>query len=214
MAAAADCGKTDGAGKMLIFTEEKLVLLAVPKTGTTAWEAVLGARADIVLRAPPRMKHMTLARFQAVLLPQLERAGCHGLETAAVLRAPEDWLGSWYRYRQRPALDGTPASTQGIPFEAFVQAYLSDDRPAYADLGHQARFVRPKPGHPAVDHLFRYEDQAGLAAFLASRLGPVAAPPRRNASQDQILSLSETTRDQLRRDRAADFALYEGISPS
>lgn len=36
---------------MRLFARERPVLLAVPKTGTTAREAAPGARADMVLRA-------------------------------------------------------------------------------------------------------------------------------------------------------------------
>ena len=37
---------------MLVFAKEKLVLLALPKTGTTAIEEALAARADVALRNP------------------------------------------------------------------------------------------------------------------------------------------------------------------
>ncbi|SIO15673.1 hypothetical protein SAMN05444722_0641 [Rhodovulum sp. ES.010] len=197
---------------MLLFAREKIVLLSVPKTGTSAWAAALGAQASLVLRAPPALKHMPLRRFRRRLLPLLEASGVTGLEIVAVMRAPEDWLGSWYRYRRRPALNGQPASTGSVSFDAFVRAYLAEDRPAYADLGSQARFLDPGDSGPPVDHLFRYENPGALVAFLESRLGRRIDLPRRNRSPAMPLALSPATRTRLRAERAADFALYESIA--
>ncbi|MBN2905251.1 MAG: gamma-glutamyl kinase [Rhodobacteraceae bacterium] len=197
---------------MLLFAKQRLVLLAVPKTGSTAWTAALASRADMVFRGPPGIKHMSLRRYQRHIAPLLETAGAPALETVAVIREPEDWLGSWYRYRQRPAVEGQPVSTKGVSFDAFVQAYLCDDRPAYADLGRQARFVAPIKGRRGVDHLFRYDDPDGLRRFVEGRLGGPITLPRRNESPVMALTLSAQTRALLRRDCAADYALYDGVS--
>ncbi|TCP40818.1 gamma-glutamyl kinase [Rhodovulum marinum] len=196
---------------MLLFARERLALLAVPKTGSTAWAAALGERADMVVRAPPPLKHMTLRRFRTRLVPVLERAGLTGIETVAVIRQPEEWLGSWYRYRARPALAGRAASTRGISFEDFVIAYLGTDRPAYADLGSQSRFVAPGSDRRGVDHLFRYDDPKALLDFMQTRLGEPIKLPRRNASPTAPLNLSAATRARLRRERAEDFALYDAL---
>lgn len=194
---------------MLLFARERLALLAVPKTGTTAWETALADHADMVLRAPPALKHMTLARFQRAVLPMVEKAGVNGVETLAVIREPEDWLGSWYRYRRRPALDGKPVSTRAVSFDAFVRAYLGEDRPAYADLGSQARFLKPAEGQRAIDHLFRHDAPETLRAFVEARLGMRVTLARKNESEPVALDLSPATRALLRRERAEDFALYE-----
>ncbi|MGC9419159.1 MAG: gamma-glutamyl kinase [Rhodovulum sp.] len=199
---------------LLLFARERLALLAVPKTGSTAWAAALGPRADMVMRAPPPLKHMTLRRFRNRLLPLLEQAGVTDVETVAVVRQPEDWLGSWYRYRARPALNGRDTSTLGISFDDFVNAYLGTDRPAYARLGSQARFVAPAKDGRKVDHLFRYEDQERLVEFMQARLGVPVDLPRRNASRPAALDLSEATRARLRRQRSEDFALYEELAVS
>lgn len=199
---------------MLLFAREKLAFLAVPKTGSTAWAEALGDRADMVLRGPPALRHITLRRFRNRLLPILERSGVTGIETVAVIREPEAWLGSWYRYRARPALDGLPVSTRGISFETFVTAYLAEDRPPYADLGAQARFVAPGRDGRGVDYLFRHDAPAALAAFLEARLGGPIALPVRNVSPPMALDLSAATRARLRRERAEDFALYEALAAS
>lgn len=194
---------------MLLFVKEKISFLSVPKTGTTAWHAALGMRADLAMRAPPAMKHMTLRRWQTMLQPALERAGVHGIETVAVIREPEDWLGSWYRYRQRPSLAGTPVSTRGLSFEDFVRAYLDEDRPPFADIGSQARFLTPAPGGRPLDRLFRHDDPATLRKFVEARLDQRVHLARRNESPPMTLALSRGTRAQLQRACRADYELYE-----
>jgi hypothetical protein len=60
---------------MLVFWKAKLVLLAVPKTGTTALEAAFGPWADGAFLNPPRLKHMTLRRYRRQMAPILEEDG-------------------------------------------------------------------------------------------------------------------------------------------
>ena len=145
---------------MLVFWKEKLVILAVPKTGTTALAKALGSSADIVINDPPELKHAPLYRYNRFFRPMFEKA-CkqEHMDVMAIMREPVSWLGSWYRYRQRGFLDGKPTSTRGISFDEFVQAYLSDDRPPFANVGSQAKFLEPRPNGTQVSHLFRYEDQ-------------------------------------------------------
>ena len=47
-----------------------------------------------------------------------------------VMREPRDWLGSWYRYRQRPGIPDKRRSTAGMSFDAFVEAYCTEKPPA------------------------------------------------------------------------------------
>ncbi|NVK06748.1 MAG: gamma-glutamyl kinase, partial [Marivivens sp.] len=102
---------------MLVFWNEKLVFLAVPKTGTTAIEGALAPRAQAVFRDPPILKHTPYYRYKRFVLPMLEKAGAEGLQTVAVVRHPIDWLSSWYRYRNRDDLVGSKNSTRGITFD-------------------------------------------------------------------------------------------------
>ena len=101
-------------GKMLVFAREKLVFLSVPKTGTTAWQAALEPLATMMVRDPPELKHAPVFRYNRFFRPMLEKFVGEGLTVLAVMREPVDWLGSWYRYRQRDFLAGRPTSTQGI----------------------------------------------------------------------------------------------------
>ena len=195
---------------MMVFWKARLAVLAAPKTGTHALQNALGDKADIVFRHPTGAKHMRVQKFRRKLLPLIDPSSQHGLQTMAVVRAPVDWLGSWYRYRQRPALDGRPNSTRGISFDAFVEAYLAKNPPPYAAVGSQARFTGFGGGTAAVDHLFDYADFPACIAFLAQRLGiPLSMPAVANASGGVAPQLSPAVLEQLQNQRPEEFALYQ-----
>lgn len=195
---------------MLVFAKERLVFLAVPKTGTTAYEEALAPHASLVVRDPPELKHAPIWRYNRFFRPMLEKFAGE-METLAVVREPESWLGSWYRYRRRPFTRGRPVSTEGLGFDDFVRGYLSDPQPAWARVGSQAAFLAPRPNGTAPDHLFRYEAPEALLDFLESRLGVRPAPARRNVSPEAPMELAAETRAALRRACAADYALWEGL---
>ncbi|SEM45713.1 hypothetical protein SAMN04488003_101183 [Loktanella fryxellensis] len=193
---------------MLIFWKEKLVILAVPKTGTTAIEGALAPRAAMVLRDPPEIKHAPIYRYRRFLQPLLVQTG-QDPETLAVLRHPIDWLGSWYRYRARRDLIGRPNSTQDMSFDDFVLEYIKGKPASFANVGSQAKFVCDGEGRIAVDHLFRYEDQPRLIAFLEQRLNVTLTLPRLNVSPPGDTQLSPEVEARLRDKRAAEFAVWE-----
>ena len=193
---------------MLLFWKAKLVLLAVPKTGTTALEAALLAHADTAILNPPEKKHLTARRWRNQLAPFFENRGTRQIETMAIIREPRDWLGSWYRYRARPEISGSASSTAGIDFAQFVTGWLSDPEPEYARVGRQSRFVANAEGKIIVDHLFRYEDLDQAVDFLQQRLGVTLDLGRRNISPRADLSLPPALEARLQREAAADFDLW------
>jgi hypothetical protein len=198
---------------MLVFSKHKLVFLSVPKTGTTAWQAALAPFASMMVTDPPELKHAPVFRYNRFFRPALEKFIGEDLHVIAVMRDPVAWLGSWYRYRQRPFLDGTPASTAGMSFDAFVQDYLQGRQPPHANVGSQSRFLEPQRNGTAVTHLFRYEDQPALARYLEARLGVAVQTDRRNVSAPAPMPLSDETAARLRRKYVADFRLYDSITP-
>ena len=127
------------------------------------------------------------------------------------MREPISWLGSWYRYRRRPFLNGKPTSTAGISFEDFVLAYIAPEQAPFANVGSQFRFLEPRPNGTQVDHLFAYENQEPLIEFLQQRLNQTLRIPVTNMSPGADLSLTPGTEDRLRRKYARDFALYDCI---
>lgn len=198
---------------MLVFWSEKLVFLSVPKTGTTAIEKALAPKAAMVISNPPELKHAPVYRYNRFFRPMFEKAcGEENMETMAVMREPISWLGSWYRYRQRDFLKGKANSTLGISFDEFVDAYCKGDKPAFANVGSQAKFLEPRPNGTKVTHLFRYDNQEGIIGFLEDRLKTRINLERANVSPRMELRLSDGVAQKLRRKCAEEFDLYESIS--
>jgi hypothetical protein len=197
---------------MLVFSPQRLVLLAVPKTGSTALEAALTPLASMVVRSPPELKHAPVYRYNRFFRPMVERFAGGEVAVAAVMREPVSWLGSWYRYRHRAALADHPNSTRGISFDTFVSAYCQGKPQEFANVGAQSKFLEPQRNGTKVTHLFRYEEQADLMDFLEDRLGTRIETAQHNASPCLGLELSERTEARLRRKHADDFALWQSIA--
>jgi len=196
---------------MLVFAKERLAFLSVPKTGTTAYESALASRADLVISNPPMLKHAPVYRYNRFVRPMFERVCGIELEVMAVMREPVSWLSSWYRYRQRPFMKGKPDSTHEISFDDFVSAYMKGNKPGFADVGSQANFLKTQPNGTGVTHLFRYEDQPRLKAFLEDRLGVTLNLARENVSPMMELTLSPEVEERFRRKCDEEFALYDSI---
>jgi hypothetical protein len=193
---------------MLVFWKQRLVMLAVPKTGTSAYARALGPIASMVVSDPPELKHAPVFRYNRFFRPMFDRVGGDDMDLLAVIREPVDWLGSWYRYRQRDFLDGKATSTKGMSFDAFCDAYVQGERPPFADVGSQAKFIEPRPNGIAVTHLFKYENQTGLLDFLEDRLETQIDLPRANVSPRRELSLSPNIEAKLHRKCAEDFEAW------
>ncbi|MEM9798517.1 MAG: gamma-glutamyl kinase [Pseudomonadota bacterium] len=191
---------------MLVFWKARLVLFAVPKTGTTALEAALAPMADIAIVNPPGLKHCNIRKYRRELAPFVEQGGRRPFQHVAVMREPLDWLGSWYRYRSRPALNGHPNSTANMDFEDFIQAHLLDEPPDFARVGRQARFL-----DGGVDHLFSYDHPEPFHTFLEARIGPLPSFGRENVSPSVSVTLADETRARLRAARSEDFALWADV---
>lgn len=197
---------------MLVFWKPKLVFLATPKTGTTAIEAALESLAAVAIPRPPALKHTSVQRYHRFLRPYLEDAAGCTFSVVALMREPRDWLGSWYRYRQRDGIGNVKKSTKDITFEEFVQAYCRPDRPEFADVGSQARFLRQSDGK-WIDQLFRYEDLGEFVQFLEEKLNCEISLPRLNVSPEGSLELSAKTEGLLASFAAKDFVMYRTLRP-
>ena len=196
---------------MLVFSKARLVFLSVPKTGTTAYEKALFPYASMVVSDPPELKHAPVFRYNRFYRPALEKFIGPDLDVLAVMREPLDWLGSWYRYRQRPSLKGHPNATHDVSFDEFVQAYMLGKRPSFADLGSQVKFLEPQPNGTAVTHLFRYEDQEGLRQFLETRLNTSIETEQLNRSPKVPMEISDKTIEKFQRKCADEIRLWSSI---
>ena len=193
---------------MLVFWKENLVLLSVPKTGTTAIQGALAPHAAMVLRDPPQLKHSPCYRYKRFLRPFFSQAGGQTPEVMAVVRHPIDWLGSWYRYRSRDELVGHPNSTRGVSFDDFVAEYCKGRPAPFANVGSQAKFLQVN-GELGVDYLFRYEAQDKIIAFLEDRLQRSINLKHLNVSPKQELTLSSDLETKLRQKRPEEFDVWE-----
>ena len=193
---------------MLVFWKENLVLLSVPKTGTTAIQGTLAPHATMVLRDPPQLKHSPCYRYNRFLRPLLSQAGGQTPEVMAVVRHPIDWLGSWYRYRSRNNLVGHANSTRDVSFDDFVIEYCKERPAPFARVGSQAKFLQVN-GELGVDYLFRYEAQDKIIAFLEDRLQKPINLKHLNVSPKQELTLSPDLETKLRQKSPEEFDVWE-----
>ena len=196
---------------MLVFFKERLAFLAVPKTGTTAYQTALAERADLVITDPPPLKHAPVYRYNRFIRPMFDKVCGAEMELMAVMREPVSWLGSWYRYRQRPFMKGQPNSTHDISFDEFVLAYMKGQKPSFADVGSQFQFMKTQPNGTGITHAFRYEDQPRLQRFLEERLEMKLSLGRENVSPQMPLTLSADVEKRFRRKCAEEFDLYASI---
>ncbi|MCU9846902.1 sulfotransferase family protein [Defluviimonas sp. WL0024] len=195
---------------MLVFWKQRLVYLATPKTGSTAIEAALESLASVVIQRPPELKHTSAHRYWRFLAPYLQLAADEDFQVVAVMREPLDWLGSWYRYRQRDDGPRPERSTAGMSFNQFIEAYLSDPQPEFAKVGRQSRFLVPDKG-PGVDQIFRYDDMPGFVGFLEERLDCEINLPRLMVSPPGSLELDGGLETRLREELQRDFSLYNSL---
>ena len=150
---------------------------------------------------------MGVRRFQNRIVPLLDLQ--KHIEIFGIIREPVDWLGSWFRYRARPEIRHRPASTQGLTFDAFVEAYLSDQPPPYAQVGAQAELIAPEGQEGRAEHLYRYDRPVAITGFLENRLKTSLRDlPVVNASPKADLTLKSALRQRLENERSREFQLY------
>ncbi|WP_208348363.1 gamma-glutamyl kinase [Pseudaestuariivita rosea] len=196
---------------MLVFWKEKLAFLSQSKTASEAFEAALTPHADIVITSPPQLKHATIQRYNRFLRPMFTVAGAEDIETMALIREPIDWLNSWYRYRLRPSLASSANSTVGISFDAFVEAYMQRPRPAFAEVGSQAKFLTGGKGDMTIDHLFRYESMPDVITFLEDRLQMEITLPQMNVSPVLNLTLDPEIETRVRAFLTKEYEIWNSL---
>lgn len=193
---------------MMVFTEQKLAFIAVPKTGTTAIEVGMRHSADITFSK--QRKHMTAQRFHRKIAPFLDDAFNLRPERFAVMREPEDQLRSWYKYRHRE-FGRRERRAKGMSFDAFVLDVIKADPPPYARVGSQLSMLTGQRGKLLVHHLFAYEAQEKLHGFLRDRFQREIEFKPRNVSPHVDAPLNSEIRAELRAARAEEFALYDRV---
>ncbi len=194
---------------MQIFIKQNLAFLAVPKTGSTAYELALRGEADIVFAR--RRKHLTAGQFQRKLVPFLADSFDLHPERMAIMRDPIEQIRSWYRYRTAPKSRFASDTSSSMSFDDFVRGVLQNPQPSFCAIGSQYNFLTMSDGHLPLEHVFAYEAQETIRSFLSDRFGQHIAPAIKNPSPQREAPLSAEVEDHLRHVRAAEFALYDRI---
>ncbi len=195
---------------MLVFEKQNLVYFAVPKTGSTAFEAALEPKASIVYRHPPEFRHMSVQRYENSFGKFLARFNKITPERMAILRHPLDRMRSWYKYRQQPHMNNHRKSTRGVSFDTFLRGIV--DRPEdHKEFGNQHWFSHNKHGELGIDHLFVIEDQDPILQFLQERFGFRPEFERRNVSPDIRADADPGLVQAFEARRPEEFALYRRV---
>ena len=174
---------------MLISVKHRYAFFCTPKCASNSVEAMLKPHADIHLLGTPQLRHTNARQYAAHIQPYLDAVAPDvAVERVAIIREPVAWLHSWYRFRARSELrnTGSDNSTAHLSFAEFVDAYLSDAPPAFAQVGTQAEFLLDAAGELGVDRLFAYDQLNELAAFFAERVGQDLSLHAMNVSPGKV----------------------------
>ncbi len=185
-----------------------VVFLCTTKTGSSAVHQHFQRHAELVIRRPAGMKHMTAVTFGQTIAPLLDRYGFarESYELTCVVRHPVDWASSWWRYRSRPASRGRKNYTGDMSFHEFAERIAAGE----IWLGSPHNFVTDAEGTVLVDRIYRYEHLEAMTAWMAQRLGvPTPELPTVNASPTREAGVSVATRALLEQHYAKDLALYQ-----
>lgn len=162
---------------MLIFNKSKIVYLANPKSGTTSIMAAFRTHADFCSVHSSPAKHINYETFTTRFPFHAEN-----FEMIAVVREPLETLFSWYRYRQRPELEGNLRSTLGIDFDDFVRDWSENPSSIHAKISPSTKFVCDKNGKLGGVKIFKYSTHNPLHKYLEAKLGVEVIEQRKNVS--------------------------------
>jgi len=194
---------------MMIFIEKSLVFFATPKTGSTAFHQAMGHKAEMFFSKANAVKHISPTRFNKTFREFASTLAPNPLTTVAVMREPIEWLHSWYRYRSRDTLIGQPNSTADMSFDHFADAYLSDQRPDFANVGSQGQFLTGGTGVSLVDQLWSYTAINDLTLHLSLHLDHEFKLKQMNTSPKMAMVLSPDNQRALEKHFALDYTLYQ-----
>ncbi|CAB4727546.1 MAG: hypothetical protein F2667_12485 [Actinobacteria bacterium] len=203
---------------MIALPAHGFVMLSMPKCASTTLVTSLQGHAEILLRINPGLKHINAKSFHNRMVPVLRLGGYRreDYEVVSLFREPVAWLESWWRYRQRPALDREDSAkfTGEISFERFVGAYL-DGEPGSVK-GRQARFLALSDDLDiGVDRLFALERPDVWEGWIADKLGrPLEVTSKNWSTVRAEPVLSDSMRARLTEHYAPEYDLYERLLPT
>lgn len=179
---------------MLISVKNNFVFLCAQKCASSASEIMLQPFSDIDMSGIPEFKHTNYREYCRYIKPYLkEKVDRDDLETICLVREPVSWLNSWYRFRARYSLRNPnhPAhqnSTYGKSFEEFLEAYIAEERPPFADIQPQFNFLKDENNAVGVDTIFAYEDIDAFVDYMGGKVNKKLKITTENTSPRKIYS--------------------------
>lgn len=190
---------------MLVFVEERLCIIQNTKCASSSMHSLLSDRADIVLRGHTSLKHIEFSLAKP-LLPYILPAGLSAdeFEFIGLVRQPIDWLQSWYKYRQRPAIKKTPRHVGNISFDRFISDSIPESQ--------QFNYLKEIGGDLGVDKAFAFERLDLFENYLSKKLSCAIRLPIKNTSKNlnavNHLNISPETLQIIEKKFRKDFLLH------
>jgi len=146
-------------------------------------------------------------RYEKFLEPFLDVK----LEKVGVIRAPVDWIFSWYKYlsRDAPANPNRPKHHRyagNLSFAEFAEEYLDGNE---FRIGSPSRFYTSKNGEIHIDHLYKYDEMCKLISFFETRLCKSIELRTKNISPQKKFELPANLHSQLKLKFSATYHIYE-----
>ncbi len=191
---------------MLAAPSHGFVFLASPKAASTAIQRAFAEHAQLLTPGPPSLKHLSAAEFEADIAPLLAKHGFDrsAYETTALVREPVDLTVSWFRYRSRRNLRGSPRYTGDLGFDEFASRVVAGEE----DFRGSREFLCDEQGELLVDRPYRYEHIDALLVWMTERVGQPVEVDRVNVSPQREVEVSASTRALLEEHFARDLEIY------
>lgn len=208
---------------MTVFAFNKgVVFVANTRAASSTMHHLLLPLADVIFYRPIFGKHFTLSQI-ARRTKMMSGLDLGALLTFGIVREPQSWLYSWFKFRRREGL--TKASTDGNPnrvpagvsFPEFLEECCGANPRPFARIQHQSSYFRDSTGRIAVDYVAVYSDLRAecrrLSAIPSLSLLDGAENLSVNATAAQRAPTCDTARpdlvDRIASVFADDFELYE-----
>ena len=196
---------------MIFFPTANLVVFAVPKTGSTAFEQTFKRDISDALVISEDKKHSNVRQYEYREYDTQYGRSKQPVERMAILREPLERLHSWFRFR-RGLDENNPNSTRNISFEKFIELTMLPEPPRCAkNVGDQWEFCIRKNSELGITHIFDVANLQPLDDFLQRRLGRGFPRQRLNTSKPGEMVLTKKVEKKLRSLRAQEFALYDTL---
>ena len=131
----------------IIDYHNKIIFIAIPKTGTTSTENFLKT---VLLNNNGLIKnHKDLGLYKHINAKDMKKKikNYKDYHKIAVVRNPYDWYVSWYTYRKRPGAD---VSTQNISFKKYIKSQENKN--------YIFKMISDEDDNIIVDTIIKYED--------------------------------------------------------